>query len=162
MSCWYNMQLTCSMFETNLGVIGFLWLTMYLPLAEGVVAARICALATSLTSTMTGVPAITSLSRQAYCKADWQTSGKHRCIALCTLKELVKWPGTQCNQVRPVASSSLPRLWEESGQGGNLACLLACQRVQTGRGRGGGVRGGGGRARVGRARRPAQQCSQDT
>ena len=44
---------------------------MYRPLAAGMVAARICALATSLTSTMTGVPAITSLSRQAYCKAKW-------------------------------------------------------------------------------------------
>ena len=67
---WCNMQPTCNVSETNLGVIGFLWLMMYRPLAEGVVAARMCALATSLTSTMTGVPAMTSLSRQAYCKAD--------------------------------------------------------------------------------------------
>ena len=70
-------QPTCSVSDTNLGVIGFLWLMMYRPLAEGVVAARMCALATSLTSTMTGVPAITSLSRQAYCTADWQASGKN-------------------------------------------------------------------------------------
>lgn len=118
------------MSETNLGVIGFLWLMMYLPVAEGVVAARICALATSLTSTMTGVPAITSLSRQAYCIAGWQTSGKQRRIlhfVVAVLKELVKWTGTQCSRVRFVTSSFLPRLcvnWEETGQGAKLACLL--------------------------------------
>ena len=47
--------------------MGFLLLMMYRPLASGIVAANIWAFATSLTSTITGVPAITSLSRQAYC-----------------------------------------------------------------------------------------------
>lgn len=74
-----SVQPTCNVSETSFGVIGFLWLMIYRPLAEGVVAARICALATSLTSAMTGVPAITSLSKHAYCKAHLELSGTATC-----------------------------------------------------------------------------------
>ena len=47
---------------------------MYRPLASGIVAARMCALATSRTSMITGVPAMLSLSKQAYCIAHRQVA----------------------------------------------------------------------------------------